>query len=291
MTTPTAAPAAPVAAATPAPAASATPATPALAAAEITSLIPAEPAAAPAATPASAVAPATPATPAVDAWVLSEGVNGSGPRPDWFKADKYKTVAEQAKAYVDAEKRFGSFTGAPKEGKYDIKLPEGAGVELVGDHPLLGTFQEWGAKNQLSQQGFTELLGFLGQYESQHIVDPAAVKTAVGENADARITAVAQWGKANLDQAGYQLLREATAGPEAAAVFKLVEAVIGKTKQIALPGPGADVPVAGAAEGHAALDKRMQTERDAKGNLKWNTDAKFRAEIEAERVKLFTAAA
>ena len=36
--------------------------------------------------------------------------------PEWYKADKYKSVAEQAKAYTELEKKFGGFTGAPKDG-------------------------------------------------------------------------------------------------------------------------------------------------------------------------------
>jgi hypothetical protein len=219
--------------------------------------------------------------------VLSEGVPGAGERPAWFKADKYKSVADQAAAYPDLEKRFGSFTGAPKEGKYDFALPEGAGVELVADHPLLGTFTKWATENQLSQKGFTELMGFLGDYEAQHFVDYGAVKTDLGENADARITAIAQWSQANLGAEGYELMRQATSGKEAAAVFKVLESVIGKTKQITLPKAGNDgVPVG--ADAHKEIDKLM-AEKDTNGKQRYFTDPKFRAEIETKRAALFAA--
>ena len=84
-----------------------------------------DPAALPAA-PAVAADPA-PAEPAPDAakWYLAEGVAGNGEPPEWFRADKYKTLDEQAKAYVELEKRFGAFTGAPKDGVYKINMPEG----------------------------------------------------------------------------------------------------------------------------------------------------------------------
>ena len=42
---------------------------------------------------------------------LSEGIKGVGDLPEWYKADKYKSVAEQAKAYTELEKKFGGFTG------------------------------------------------------------------------------------------------------------------------------------------------------------------------------------
>lgn len=116
MTTPTAAtPAAPVAAT---PAAPIPAAAPAAAVPATDSLIPAAPVAATPATPAAQAAAAAPTDPnSPDAWVLAEGVQGTGKRPEWFKGDKYGSVADQAKAYVDLEKRFGSFNGAPKDGK------------------------------------------------------------------------------------------------------------------------------------------------------------------------------
>lgn len=293
MTTPTAAPAAPVAAATPAPAAPATPAAvaPAAAAPVIDSLIPADTAApaASAAVPAAPVAPTDPNSP--DAWVLAEGVQGTGKRPDWFLSDKYKNVAEQAAAYPELQKKFGSFVGAPKDGAYDNKLPEGAGVELVGDHPLLGTFTGWAKENNLSQKGYTELLGMLGQYESQHFVDAVAVKAEIGKDADTRINAIAQWGKANLDDAGFASLRAALVpSAQTAALVQVIEATIAKTRQTPMPKPGDDVPNLSAESQSAAIDKLM-AEKTADGKQRYFVDPKFRAEVEAKRLKLFQNAA
>lgn len=251
----------------------------------------APPAAAPAATPPPAVTPSATDPNSPDAWVLSEGVLGTGPKPEWFKGDKYKSVAAQAEAYVALEKRFGTFVGAPADGKYDSKLPEGVGAELVGDHPLLGTFGEWAKTNALSQKGYTELLGLLGQYESQHFVDQNQVKAELGENADARLNSIVQWGAANLGAEGYQTLRAALVpSAQTAAVIKVIEATIAKTRQTPMPKPGDDVPAAGLQNAHAELDK-LQAERTADGKQRYFTDPKFRAEIEAKRAKLFQPAA
>lgn len=48
-------------------------------------------------------------------YFLTEGIKGAGDTPEWFKADKYKSIADQAKAYTELEKRFGGFKGAPKD--------------------------------------------------------------------------------------------------------------------------------------------------------------------------------
>ena len=45
-------------------------------------------------------------------YYLADGVKGTGDIPEWYKADKYKSVAEQAKAYPELLSKFGGFTGA-----------------------------------------------------------------------------------------------------------------------------------------------------------------------------------
>jgi hypothetical protein len=282
MTTPAAAPAAPAAAAPAAPAPD-------------TSLIPAAPAA-PAATPAAAT-PAASATPAApvdpnspNAWVLAEGVLGQGERPAWFKHDKYKNVAAQAEAYGELEKRFGSFTGAPKDGKYDFKLPDGVGVTLVEDAPLLGDFTKWAKENQLSQAGFSELLGMLATYEAQNQVDMAAVKAELGEKADERITNAANWVQANLDKADFDVFRSAISGAQAASVLGMFEKIIAKTSQRALPKPGEDVPQGGVESELVAIEKAKQEKIPGTNKLRYFEDAKFRAEIDARMRKVHGAA-
>ena len=287
MPTPTAADAAPVAG------------SPAPAAAPTASLIPDAPAAAAAAAapaaPAASLIPAPPAAPVKpaapdpndpNAWVLAEGVLGVGEKPSWLKTEKYKSVADQAAAYPELEKRFGAFKGAPKDGKYEHPKLEGVGVELVAEHPLLSEFQKWAVVNQLNQEGYEQLVGMLAQYEVANVPDMAAIKAQVGENADARITAAAQWGAANLDAQGYALFREATAGPNAAAVFKVMEAVIAKTQQAALPKPGQD----NAAVGQGGLEsiQALQAARDPiTGKRLWDTDPKHRAMVERKYAEHF----
>jgi hypothetical protein len=285
QSTPAAAPAAPAAAAPAAPAslipdASAAAAAPAAAPATPAkpgSLIPDAPAAAaPAAAPAAPVDPNSP-----DAWLLAEGVQGPGKRPEWFKNDKYRSVEDQAKAYPELEKRFGAFVGAPKDGKYTFTPPEGLPHTIDEAHPLTGDFNKWATEHQLSQGGYNELMGMLLQYEISHQPDLGAIKTGLGEKADERITAVAQWGQANLDAGGYKALREATSGANAAAVFTVLEALIGKTRQVKLPPPGADVSGAQADKLAAINAKKAVKNPDGK-SLRYFTDEQYRAGIDKE---------
>jgi hypothetical protein len=216
-------------------------------------------------------------------WLLNEGVMGVGEKPAWFKADKYATVAKQAEAYTALESRFGAFVGAPKNEKgevaYTFKPPEG--IEVSMDHPVMQDFTKWAAGKQLSQEGYSELLGMLVQYEAAQAPNIGAIKERLGENADTRIAAVAAWGKANLGNEGYATLRAATSGNNADAVFKVLEQVIGKTGQVKMPKPGDDVPGGQPQAGLAAIQARHGA-RDASGKLKIDTVPGYRAQIDKE---------
>ena len=221
-------------------------------------------------------------------WFLYEGVKGVGKPPEWYKADKYKTVAAQAKAHTDLEKRFGAFTGAPENGVYEIKLPENLDGSLDVEHPLLKGLQTWAAEKQMSQEGFTEAITMLAEYEASLVPDISVIKAEVGDNADARIAAVASWGKANLKPDEFETLREATSGPNAAAVFKTIEAVVAKSRQVRLPKPGEDV-VAAQPGGEAAINA-AQAKIGPDGKRLFETDAAYRAKVEKMRMDYYNSA-
>lgn len=221
-------------------------------------------------------------------WFLYEGVKGVGKPPEWYKADKYKTVAAQAKAHTDLEKRFGAFTGAPENGVYEIKLPENLDGSLDVEHPLLKGLQKWAAEKQMSQEGFTEAITMLAEYEASLVPDISVIKAEVGENADARIAAVASWGKANLKPDEFETLREATSGQNAAAVFKTIEAVVAKSRQVRLPKPGEDV-VAAQPGGEAAINA-AQAKIGPDGKRLYETDAAYRAKVEKMRFEYYNSA-
>ena len=223
------------------------------------------------------------------AYLLTEGVMGKGPRPGWFKADKYKSVEEQAKAYGELEKRFGSFKGAPKDGKYEApKMPEGIEGEFLTDHPVFTKFSEWAAKSQLSQEGYNEVLGLLAQYEASQVPDIAAIKQSLGADADKRISTVTGWVKANLSAEQFALYRGVGSTASAGAVLQLMEAVIAKARATATP-PRVGDDASAAASGGTELDRinKEHARRGADGKLLYDTDPKHRKMVEDARVAYF----
>lgn len=218
-------------------------------------------------------------------WFLSEGVKGEGPMPEWYKADKYKSVGEQAKAYSELEKRFGAFTGAPKDGAYVFKLPEGVTGEFDKEHPLFQNFNKWAKDNQLSQDGYNSVLGMFAEYEASMAPNMATIKSQLGSDADLRINNIAQWSKANLTPEEYSTIRGAATGNNAATVFKALEAVIAKTKQAVMPKANTDVTATQQTTEQRLND--MQAKRNDKGQRLYEIDPKYRAEVESLRMDFY----
>ena len=280
-TTPAAGDPAPAAVASPTPPTDPTPpAAAAPAAPAIKSIIPDEPTADP--------APADPALVVEEGpeWFLADGVKGTGKPPEWYKADKYKTLAAQAEAYSHLEKRLGAFVGAPKDGKYEMPpAPEGVEGAFDAEHPLFSTFTSWAAENQVSQKAYGDLLGMFAQYEAAQTPSMTDVKAELGADADSRINSVSVWAKANLSGDEFNAFRSAMSDRNAAQVFRAVEAVIAKTRQARVPKPGDDggaVVVGGLQQIH-----EMQAKLGPDGRRLYETDPKYRAEVERKRVAFF----
>ena len=81
-------------------------------------------------------------------YFLAEGIKGAGETPEWYKSDKYQSVAEQAKAYTELEKKFGGFKGAPKDG---YTAPEG----IESDDALLTELTEFAKDTNMSDEAFS----------------------------------------------------------------------------------------------------------------------------------------
>ncbi len=157
-------------------------------------------------TPAEGTAPVTPA--AADAtppagegtppsapivtgdWYYDDNLKGSGARPDWLK-DKYKSAAEQAKAYVEVEKKLGAFKGAPDA--YDLSLQDFPDIKFSQEDPLLKDFLTNAKTNGVSQEYITEILNTYAQALTFNIPDADAEMKKIGANAAQDLQILSQW--------------------------------------------------------------------------------------------------
>lgn len=136
-------------------------------------------------------------------YYLAEGIAGTGEAPDYFKADKYKTIADQAKAYTEAEKRISEmgekikhFPGAPDQ--YEVKLPEG--VTMDTEDPMFAHAQDWARGINLGQEGFESLVGLYAEMEAakqKAFEDQFEVEKSSIDNFDSRVSNINSYLKAN----------------------------------------------------------------------------------------------
>ena len=162
-------------------------------------------------------------------YFLSEGIKGVGELPEWSKADKYKSIAEQAKAYTELEKKFGGFTGAPKDGYAIVE-----GVEA--EDALWQELVQFGERTNMSQSALNDAWAILSaQEQAVEEVSMEMELQKLGDNGVERVKVVEQFMKNSLDSDTYERLRYAVNSAEA---VELVESLIKATAPAKLPIDG-----------------------------------------------------
>ena len=163
-----------------------------------------------------------------EGWMMSEDIKGEGEAPEWFKANKYKTVADQAKAYAGLESKLGAFTGAPEDG-YKVELPEGIEGEIADDDPMLVSFNEWAAEAGLSQEKHTELMALYvnGLMETQPDIQEEIKR--MGKDAPQRINDFTAWAKANFDEGEFVTLQGLATTAEGFAILEKMRGMLRET--------------------------------------------------------------
>jgi hypothetical protein len=180
-------------------------------------------------------------------WSLDDNIPGQGETPEWFKSDKYKTVAEQAKAYKELESKLGAFTGAPEE-YTAVELTEhltAAGIEIDPEDPLLAKAGEYAKELNMSQEGYSKLINLYGETlaaEQEAIEQLKAEEIkALGQNAENRLNNLKAWGSANLDSELFESFQELAVSANA---VKTLERLVAMTRNApispaeASPKPG-----------------------------------------------------
>lgn len=157
-----------------------------------------------------------------DAWLWAENVPGSGIRPPWLKADKYKSVDAQARAAVELETKLGpaaELIGAPvdKDGKptaYALpELKDDKGQpswEWDAEDPQLKAFQAEAAAMGLSQKAFDRIVTTYakGQMEAAGAAELQLSEALqkLGPNVAERVAAVQQFVTSKVGAEGFAAL-------------------------------------------------------------------------------------
>jgi hypothetical protein len=200
-------------------------------------------------------------------YFLAEGIKGTGDAPEWYKADKYQSIAEQAKAYNELDKKFGGFKGAPKDGYAVVE-----GVE--SDDELWKELVAFGERTNMSQDALNDAWDLMSaQEQAVAEVTQEAEIAKLGENAGQRIKNVEGFLKNNLDAETYTKVQDLVTTAES---VELVEMLVKATAPTKLPIDGGEHPT-----GMTWAD--IETEmfkKDERGNLLRSTDRNHEAKIQ-----------
>jgi hypothetical protein len=166
-------------------------------------------------------------------YFLAEGIKGTGETPEWYKADKYQSVAEQAKAYTELEKKFGGFKGAPKDG---YTAPEG----VDQDDALLAELTEFAKDTNMSDEAYGRAWELLtAQEQAVEEVTAEQEMAKLGDNATQRLKTVEGFLKNNLDADTYTQVQDLVTTAES---VQLIEAIVKATVPAKLPIEGGEHP-------------------------------------------------
>ena len=215
------------------------------------------------------IAEATTDTTQPPTWAYADGINGQGEKPSWFKDTKYKSVEEQAKAYVEAEKRLGGFIGAPKEG---YQLADD--LAQFNDDPMLKALMPVLQENNASNDFLNKLVQTYSQVQSQSMeAFITEQKKALGDNAEARLNSLVEFANVNLPKDLHESFKGMATSAQA---VEVMEALIAKSQ-------GGKVAPQGTTSTAMTPEKlrEMMFKTNESGQLLASIDANYKAKIDA----------
>lgn len=151
---------------------------------------------------------AAPAPPNTADWFFAEGIPGQGARPD-FLDTKYKSMAEQAKAYKSLEKTLGATGGAPDQ--YDFGE---YGDILDTSNPNIQEFMAYAKDNRITQDAFSKTLNTFVKYSQSQQPDMSKEIEKLGPDANKRIETVRRWAENNLSESAIDTIGRIAKGAD-----------------------------------------------------------------------------
>jgi len=196
-------------------------------------------------------------------WYWDDNTPGTGDRPQ-FLPEKYKSVADVAKAYKELESRLGT---APKE--YDFSKGDGW---IEPDYEPFIEMAEFAKSKHVPQEVMDKFLGTVGLYLEEFRTDMNEEKAKLGENASERLQVLNNWAKSNLSEKAFQTL---SSGMRTAEAIEALEEI--RSKMI---GGNTLVPNGNASVTQAGLTMEEYRSELNANYSKYKTDPAYRKEME-----------
>ncbi len=214
--------------------------------------------------------------PAPSDWNFADGIPGIGERPDWFKSDKYKSVADQAKAYADVEKRMheqsaeiNKFKTAAPE-KYDWKELN----EVFGENEHMREFADVMRQHGLPQESFEKALEKLVDYDMSRMPKADVELQKLGQDAGKKLEILSQWATNELPEKFHDTFGRLSMTADAINMFDTLRQKMSATTGINPPVNGQQPTSAPTRMSRAEVQAEMNA-----NSVKYQTDPAYRAQI------------
>lgn len=149
-------------------------------------------------------------------WFWDDSTPGQGERPN-FLPEKYKSVADVAKAYKELESRLGV---APNE--YDFSKGQSW---MEPDYEPFHEMAEYARSKHVPQDVMDKMLESVGFYLDEFRTDINEEKSKLGDKATERLKILNNWAKSNLSEKSFEAL---TAGMRTAEQIEALEEIRNK---------------------------------------------------------------
>lgn len=196
-------------------------------------------------------------------WFWDENTPGSGDRPSYLP-EKFKSVADAAKAYKELETRLGT---APKS--YDFSKGESW---IEPDYEPFIEMAEFARSKHVPQDVMDKMLESVGLYLEEFKTDLHEEKSKLGDNATQRLQILNNWAKSNLSEKAFNSL---AGSMRTAEQIEALEEIRNKMINNSTMVPGGN---AGVSSGGMTLEE-YRSELNA-NFAKYKTDTAYRKEME-----------
>lgn len=200
-------------------------------------------------------------------WYFADGVPGVGSKPDYL-SPKYKTLAEQAKAYDELYKTVRNTSGAPEQ--YELG---DYGNVIKADNPHMQKLMNYAKENRFSQDAFQEIVGTLVEYEKSQQPNIDAEIAKLGVDGATKIKTVQTWAENTFSQEALDTIGKIAKNAD---VINMLDEMRQYVHHTASQPPGSNM----AGEPFVKLTV-AEVEAEMKSNYKrYTNDANYRREIQ-----------
>ncbi len=147
-------------------------------------------------------------------WLYADGIPGVGVRPDYLES-KYKSVADQARAYKEAQKLIGSNASAPEAYDFSDVLEH-----IDQDNPHIQELITHAKEARVQQDTFGRFMKKFVDYDKSRQPDVNAEIAKLGTDGAQKITTLQNWIKNTLSPESAKALGEL---PVKAEVVKMLD--------------------------------------------------------------------